>query len=116
MLPFFEALEKTRVATAIQGTTWFMPLANTIHALGMTLLLGSITLFRKVTQGDETSSSLRKGTGVLALFLGFAVGWGGRAKHFFGIAVLGSGESDAAQFQTSVNHAGCHPIGAAPAH
>ena len=42
MLPFFEALEKTRVATAIQGTTWFMPLANTIHALGMTLLLGSI--------------------------------------------------------------------------
>ena len=46
MLPFFEALEKTRVATAIQGTTWFMPLANTIHALGMTLLLGSIIAIR----------------------------------------------------------------------
>jgi hypothetical protein len=153
MLPFFEALEKTRVATAIQGTTWFMPLANTIHALGMTLLLGSIivislrligvvmatrpvsliareiwpwtiiglsimlatgfllflpesvrwygsipfrvkmtflllaivfhfTLFRKVTQGDGTSSLLRRATGALALALWFAVGWGGRAITF----------------------------------
>ena len=153
MLPFFEALEKTRVATAIQGTTWFMPLANTIHALGMTLLLGSIivislrligvvmatrpvsviareiwpwtiiglsimlttglilflpesvrwygsipfrvkmsflllaivfhfTIFRKVTQGDGTSSSLRRATGALALMLWFAVGCGGRAITF----------------------------------
>ena len=37
------------------------------------------TLFRKVTQRDEPSSSLRKGTGVLALVLWVAVGWGGRA-------------------------------------
>ena len=153
MLPFFEALEKTRVATATQGTTWFMPLANTIHALGMTLLLVSIivlslrligvvmatrpvsliareiwpwtiiglrimlttglilflpesvrwfgsvpfrvkmrflllaivfhfTLFRKVTQRDETSSSLRKGTGVLTLVRWVAVGWGRRPITF----------------------------------
>lgn len=49
------------------------------------LLLATVfhfTLFRKVTQGDETSSSLRKGTGVLALVLWFAVGWGGRAITF----------------------------------
>lgn len=40
------------------------------------------TLFRKVTQGDETKSSLRRGTGALALILWFAVGWGGRAITF----------------------------------
>jgi len=153
MLPFFVALENTWVATAIRGTTWFMPLANTIHALGMTLLLGSIivlslrlvgvvmakrpvsliareiwpwtiaglgimlttglllflpesvrwygsipfrtkmsflllaivfhfTLFRRATQTDEFPPSLRRGAGLLALVLWFAVGWGGRAITF----------------------------------
>ncbi len=42
MLPFFQGLEQTSIATAIRGTTWFMPLTNTVHALGMTLLIGSI--------------------------------------------------------------------------
>jgi hypothetical protein len=153
MLEFFEALEKTGVATAIQGTTWVMPLANTIHALGMTLLLGSIilislrlmglamasrpvpaitreiwpwtiiglsimlttglvlflpesvrwygsvpfrvkmsflllailfhfTLFRKVIHRDGANASWSRATGLLALTLWFAVGWGGRAITF----------------------------------
>ena len=153
MLQFFEALEKTPFATTIQGTTWAMPMANTIHALGMALLLGSIivislrllgllmvnrpvvliareiwpftlvglgvmlatglilflpesvrwynsipfltkmsflllaiifhfTLFRSVTHNERASASLCRGTGLLAVVLWFAVGWGGRAITF----------------------------------
>ena len=40
------------------------------------------TLFRKVTQRDESSSSLRKGTGVLTLVRWVAVGWGRRPITF----------------------------------
>jgi len=39
---FFEWLEGSALAVAIRQTTWLMPLFNTIHALGMTLLIGSI--------------------------------------------------------------------------
>ena len=41
---FFEALERTSPAVAIKQSTWVMPLANTIHALGMTILIGSIII------------------------------------------------------------------------
>ena len=41
-MPFFEWLEGSALAVAIRQTTWVMPMFNTIHALGMTLLIGSI--------------------------------------------------------------------------
>jgi len=39
---FLEWLEGSALGLAISQTTWLMPLFNTIHALGMTLLIGSI--------------------------------------------------------------------------
>ncbi len=95
-------MEEASEAGRTKAGVW----ANTIHALGMTLLLGSITLFRKVTQGNRSPYPSPLGRRRM----------GKTANHFFGIAVLASQEPNAAQFQTSVNHAGCHLAGTSAAH
>jgi hypothetical protein len=42
--PFFKWVDGTWLAMAIKGTTWVFPLAETIHILALSVLLGSVFL------------------------------------------------------------------------
>lgn len=42
--PFFKWVDQTSLSAAIKGTTWVFPLAETIHILALSVLLGSVFL------------------------------------------------------------------------
>lgn len=42
--PFFKWVDGTSLSLAIKGTTWVFPLAETIHILALSVLLGSVFL------------------------------------------------------------------------
>lgn len=44
LFPFFKWVDGTWLAMAIKGTTWVFPLAETIHILALSVLLGSVFL------------------------------------------------------------------------